>query len=361
MGRVTFDLPMAPGARPTDLDVDDLTGEKTAASGGPTAAPEAPGLPPRTGPARLADELGRLYDALDRVARDGERPGSAGVTNSAQRRASAPAAGSGAAADAPVKHARGGRVGSPPGTIENDKAALPSRADCQRSLAAIGAAGFTDVRLRPVPYFYQGESSWSHEAYPRRPAVPGETRTIGRAGCAPTSLAMIDCGLRDSHLPPTMTAKFAVANDASGTPSSAGTNTAKLARLWAKDKGLALTEGLSARQSKNVDVLKAGLLANGIALVSIGAAPVTHVAHFSSQSHVVVINGCARRNGEDWFAVADPGHRDQAAARPPLSATDDNVMKVGAALRGVGQVWISRTQLEAEMKRCYVLRSGNVS
>ena len=108
----------------------------------------------------------------------------------------------------------------------------------------------------------------------------------------------------------------------------------------------------SSDQSKNVDVLKAGLLADGIALVSVGA------GHFTKEAHVLVVNGCAMRNGEEWFAVANPGRANQAHSDRGLPTTDENVAQITGARNGVGHVWISRTQLEAEMKRCFVFRSG---
>src|SRR4029434_4882982 len=104
----------------------------------------------------------------------------------------------------------------------------------------------------------------------------------------------------------------------------------------------------SSDQSKNVDVLKAGLLADGIALVSVGA------GHFTKGSHVLVVNGCAMRDGEEWFAVTNPGRANEAHADRGLQTTDAKVTQIAGARNGVGQVWISRTQLEAEMKRCFV-------
>jgi hypothetical protein len=182
--------------------------------------------------------------------------------------------------------------------------------------------------------------------------VQGEVRTIQNAGCAPTALAMIDCGLRNSHVEPRVVADFSVNHRVSGAPGGAGTDTAGLARTWANNRGLGLVAARSSDQSKNVDVLKAGLLADGIALVSVGP------GHFTKQSHVLVVNGCAMRNGEEWFAVANPGRANQAHPDRGLPTTDENVAQIAGARNGVGQVWISRTQLEAEMKRCFVFRSG---
>jgi hypothetical protein len=244
-----------------------------------------------------------------------------------------------------------------------DPTELPSRDDCRRSLTAIAAAGFTDVHLQPVPYFNQGARQWAGHPYPRQPPVPGESRTIEDAGCAPTALAMIDCALRDAHTRPEVTADFAVKHRLSGAPGGFGSDTAGLAREWAARHGLAMTPATSRDQSRNVDVLKAGLDANGIALVSVGVDRAIGRGHFTSAGHVLVINGCARRGGEEWFAIANPGRANQASAHghPGLLTTDADVTQIGGAKNGIGQVWISRTQLEAEMKRCFVFHSGTRS
>ena len=138
----------------------------------------------------------------------------------------------------------------------------------------------------------------------------------------------------------------------SGAPGGSGTDTAGLARAWADNQGLALIAARSSDQSKNVDVLKAGLLADGIALVSVGP------GHFTKEGHVLVVNGCALRDGQEWFAVANPGRANQAHSDRGLPTTDANVTQIAGASNGIGQVWISRTQLEAELKRCFVFRSG---
>jgi len=260
--------------------------------------------------------------------------------------------------DIPERASRHGRrpttVGVPAATAKNanDPTAVPTPLECRPSLVAIAAAGFTDVHLRPVPYFNQGHDPWDKHPYPRYPPVQGEARTIKNAGCAPTALAMIDCGLRNSHVDPTVVADFSVNHRVSGAPGGGGTDTAGLARTWANNGGLGLVAARSSNQSKNVDVLKAGLLADGIALVSVGP------GHFAKEGHVLVVNGCAIRNGEEWFAVANPGRENQAHPKSGLPTTDAKVTQITDARNGVGQVWISRTQLEAEMKRCFVFRSG---
>jgi len=299
--------------------------------GNETFTPEMPaGLSVADGQTRLHTNLDGLFDLLDRVQRDSARP----------TVAVAPAA-----AEAAKK---------------TDPTELPSAAARATSFRSIAAAGFTDVHLKPVPYFNQGEHPWAAQPYPRRPAVPGEARTIKDAGCAPTALAMLDCGLRDAHTSPIETAAFAVKHGVSGSAGVAGTDVTGLARDWAHLHGLGLTASTSSNQSTNVDVLKAGLLADGIALVSVGPGPAKGRGHFTSSGHVMVINGCAMRDGQEWFAIANPGRANQASAHghPHLLTTDADVNQIGSAHHGVGQVWISRTQLEAEMKRCFVFRAG---
>lgn len=300
-------------------------------AGSESFTPEMPArLSVTEGQTKLHSGLDSLFELLDRVAGQSPRP---------------PSAVAPAAAEAAKK---------------TDPTDLPSTADCAKSLRAIAAAGFTDVHLKPVPYLNQGIGDWAHHPYPRNPPVPGEARTISQAGCAPTALAMLDCGLRDAHTRPEAVADFAVRNQVSGNARTDGTNTAGLARDWAGQNGLSLTAGTSAHQSRNVDILKAGLLADGIALVSVGADHAGGPGHFSNGGHVMVVNGCAVRGGEEWFAIANPGRAHQAAPRPheALLTTDNDVMQIGRAHNGVGQVWISRKQLEAEMKYCFVFRSG---
>jgi len=358
MERIAFDTPAASGAGGMDLSELDGVG---APSGGPQAAPETDDSAAAAGRAQRQADLDRTFDVIERIAQQGQRWGSAAQPARSDQSTTAPANGD---RETAAKQVQSGRAATPSKAAGPDPTKLPTAAERQASLAAVAARGFTDVHWKPVPYMNQTDPPWGKDPYPQHPAVPGKVRTIGGAGCAPTALAMIDCGLRDSHVTPANTAKLAVKWEASGTPSSAGTNTAKLARKWADANGLHLTEGTSSRQSKNVDVLKAGLLANGVALVSVGA-PATGKPHFSATSHVLVVNGCARRGGDDWFAVANPGRRDQARVadkdKDRLLATDEDVVQVPGAKNGVGQVWISRRQLEAEMKHCFVFQAGDVS
>ena len=311
------------------ITLDSASGSAVGATG-ETFTPEMPArLSITEGQTKLHSGLDSLFELLDRVEGNSPRP-------------SAPVA---ATATAAAKD-------------KTDPTELPSTAECAKSLRAIAAAGFTDVHLRPVPYFNQGVGDWAAHAYPRTPPVKGESRTISNAGCAPTALAMLDCGLRDADTRPESVADFAVRQGVSGSPHVAGSDTAGLAHEWAETHGLDVTRGVSSDQSRNVDILQAGLRANGIALVSVGADRKTGHGHFTSGGHVLVINGCAMRGGEAWFAIANPGRANQAEHHHGLLTTDLSVKQIDGAHHGVGQVWISRTQLEAEMKRCFVFRSG---
>ncbi|HVZ74866.1 MAG TPA: C39 family peptidase [Polyangia bacterium] len=309
------------------------------------------------------DELGRLFDLIDRVDHDGSFNSIATTKTDADGKTVATA--SGEVYDALASELARARLGAPATSTpiasainKKDPTALPSPAECQKSLTAIQAQGFTDIHLRPLPYMNQSDGRWANTQYDRSPPVPGEVRTIKQAGCAPTSLAMADCCLRDSHMRPEDVAKFAVAAGVSGAPNGAGTNTAGLVHDWAKANGLSVTAGTSPDQSKNVDVLKAGLESNGVALISVGVNSDTGKGHFTTTSHVMVVNGCAMKDGEEWFAIANPGRRDQATPHAGLLSVDDDVKQIPGAANGDGSVWISRTQLEAEMERCFVLHAG---
>jgi hypothetical protein len=323
---------------------------------GTSAAPDAPGT--QSGPtprANLDDELARLGDLLDRVDRDIRRsnahPGTTGNYPSASATREA-------VPDALASHLHRARLGAP---ATSPKMEPPSAAERQKSVDAVVAKGFTNVQINAVPYFNQDDRPWRKYQYDRSPPVPGESRPLHSAGCAPTALAMIDCGLRNARVNPAMTARFAVEHGVSGAKAGAGTDTGGLARTWAREHGLSITEGTSVNQSKNVDALKAGLRTRGIALVSVGPERASGRGHFGETSHVIVVNGYATRNGEEWFSAADPGRRDQTKAARGLLTTDENVVQIDGALNGAGRVWISRTQLEAEMKRCFVLGAGNQS
>jgi hypothetical protein len=306
------------------------------------------------------DELSALFDLIDRVDANGSSS-SFDTTKMTADGKILPSL-SGEVFDALQNKLAAARLGADKAVAQgDDPPKMPSPAEIKKSEAAIGAGGFTDVHLVPTPYLNQGDKSYAQFAYPKSPPEPGAIRTLGQAGCGPCSLAIADSGLRGSSLSAKVTASFTVQHKLSGSPTSTGTDTAGMARAWSEHRGFALTEAASKDQSKNVDVLKAGLEAGGVALVSVGVDAATGRGHFTEGGHVLVINGCAMKDGQEWFAIVNPGRRDQSKPHEKLLSVDDNVVQVDGAVNGVGNVWISRQQLEAEMRRCCVLQSGAVS
>lgn len=61
--------------------------------------------------------------------------------------------------------------------------------------------------MKPVSYL-QTDKRWSGISY----SAPGETTTIGKAGCGPTSAAMVIASLADPTVTPAVTAKWSLAN-----------------------------------------------------------------------------------------------------------------------------------------------------
>jgi hypothetical protein len=306
------------------------------------------------------DDLSALFDLIDRVDHDGHANSLATTTTGADGKALPTA--SGEVWSALKNQLEKARLGGPVSTKAPEMSApkLPSQAQAAASLDKVRADGFTDVHLVVAPYVNQQDPNVQNYPYPKSPPE-AEARALGKAGCAPCSLAILDAALRRSPIAPSETADFAVRNGVSGSPKSVGTDVAGLARAWAEHRGFELTEATSKNQHENVDALKAGLLAGGVALVSVGVDARTGRGHFTDRGHVVVVNGCAMRNGEEWFAVDNPGRRDQSKPHSDLLGVDANVMQVPGALHGVGQVWISRSQLEAEMKYAFVMRNGGES
>jgi len=305
------------------------------------------------------DELGRLFDLIDRVDHDGHFT-SIETTHTTDDGRVLPTA-SGAVFTALTDQLERARLGAPP-TVFKAPDTGPVHEVARPDLAA---AGFTDVRLTKVTYDNQAQKPWGLLSYPSTPAEPGANRTIANSGCAPTSIAMMDAALRGTNTKPNTVAAFAVQHGLSGAPGGGGTNTGGLALAWAKNTGLSLMAPTSSDRAKNVDVLAAGLRAGGVAVVSMGVDSRTHLGHFAEThangapaGHVVVINGCATRGGEEWFAVTDPGRHTHEGSKAGLLGLDDTVTQLRGGHNGDGNLWISRSQLEAEMKRCYVFSRG---
>lgn len=288
------------------------------------------------------DELSRLFDLIDRFDRNGS-VGSVATTRQAAD-GSVVTTASGELVLAlrdEVDRARLG-LGSPP--------SLP--AGYQRALDALHRQGFTDVHLAAAtPYFSQADQEWANHPYPKVPPEPGVTRTLHKAGCAPTALAMADVALRGKGIEPPSVADFAVEAGLSGS-GTIGSNTMGMGRAWAEQHGLVFTAVTATDSSKKVDELWEGICAGGVAVVGVGP------GHFTERSHVMVVNGCARDSfGQDWFFVVDPGRKDQSR-RPGLNV-DDTVVQDKSLDLGCGQLRISRAQLESELRHGYILSGGD--
>ena len=59
--------------------------------------------------------------------------------------------------------------------------------------------------MKPV-YYLQTDKRWSGISY----SAPGEATTIGKAGCGPTSAAMVIASLKDPNVTPAVTAKWSL-------------------------------------------------------------------------------------------------------------------------------------------------------
>ncbi|HVX93472.1 MAG TPA: C39 family peptidase [Polyangia bacterium] len=294
-------------------------------------------------------ELGRLFDLLDRVDHDGHYRSIETRTSGSND----PTV-SGGAYDALAKDLATARLRPPAQTAgaRSSNEAMPSPREVETSLAKTAAAGFSEVHLAPVKYRNQGRGDFASHPYPTSPAQPGAVRTIHSAGCAPCALAMADSALRGSPTRPETTADFSVRRGFSGRPGGAGTETSGLTKAWASERG----DGFTA--TANLDILAAKIRAGGVALVSVGVDAANGKGHFTDRSHVIVVNGVAKKDGDDWFAVADPGREDQRHQRTGVLGTDLSVVQIPGASNGCGRVWISRAQLQKEMNRCFILEKG---
>jgi peptidase C39-like protein len=309
-------------------------------------------------------ELSRLFDLLDRVDHDGSRNSIETVIHRPDGAQVETPSGElfEALCDVRERARLGGTVQPTITSAPGGKGGTAPTPPTTPSLTELQAAGFTEVHLsNPLPYYDQGRGPWARHPYPKTPPEPGTSRTIQNAGCAPTALAMADAGLRHARTTPVMTADFAVRGGFSGRGghggqgSMAGSDTMGLGRAWAHAHGLSFTAATSRDQGRNVDAVKAGVDAKGYGIVSVGADRRTGVAHFSKTGHVVVIDGWARRDGQDWFSVVDPGLRDHRHPKTSIAGLDANVVQIGRTSRVEGRVWISRAQLEAEMTHGFVL------
>jgi hypothetical protein len=215
--------------------------------------------------------------------------------------------------------------------------------DAQRdkAISSLEAQGFRDIHLpRNGAYYAQVDNKrWALEPYPKHGLEPGPERTIASAGCAPASLAMADATLRGTRTTPPEVADFAVRHGASGDPKKQGTDTGKMVRAWADERHLDLDV------VKNMDDLRKGLEAGGVALVSVGK----NDKLFSPGGHVMCVNGYAvDKDGKEWFFLANPGR--QSAKDDPRGIVVDEGLHHGA-----GRVRVSREALEKYMGKAWVL------
>lgn len=216
----------------------------------------------------------------------------------------------------------------------SDRATDPERA---KAMDRLGKEGFTDIHLPPNgAYFYQlDKDRWGSQPYPKVGQEPSPARTIGKAGCAPSALAIAAATLSAaSRTTPREVAAFSVEHGYSGKPGGYGSNVKGLVKAWAAE------HGLHREVVTDADALRAGLDANGVAVVSVRGGV------FNPSGHVIVINGYARdKDGKEWFFVADPGHKNP---KPPLVVEKD-------LHRGAGRVRVRREDLEKDMREAYVL------
>lgn len=295
-------------------------------------------------------ELGRLFDLLDRVDHDGHYRSIETRTSGSNTPTVSGDAYDALAKDLATARSKAPAQLTPGGKLRSDT--MPSSAEVGSSLSNIEATGFSDVHLTPVRYRNQGRDEFSTHPYPTSPPQPGAARSIRSAGCAPCSLAMADSALRGAPTRPEATADFAVQQGLSGRPGSGGTETGPLTRAWAAHQGWEFT------QTTDADVLATKVRKGGVAVVSVGVDPSRGAGHFADRSHVVVVNGVATKDGEEWFAVADPGRANQSQHKDGHLSVDKDVIQIPRALNGCGQVWISKSQLEKEMHRSFILERG---
>ena len=278
-------------------------------------------------------ELTRLFEMIDRVDRNGSARSIATTARGEDGRLVATP--SGAAAQALMDEIDKARV--------NRDARPQTMSPHQRALSTLEAAGFTDIHLaKGTPYYNQADERWRDHPYPKSPPEPGTTRTLQDAGCAPCALAMADATLRGGGTMPTAVADFAVEAGFSGAPGGFGSDTRGLARAWAETHDLTFTLANSVN-SKDVDAIRGGLDAGGVALVSVTT------GHFTDRSHVMLINGYARdADGQEWFFVANPG-------RVIQRRLDDDVKQDLSLNAASGRVRISRAELEKELSYACIL------
>jgi hypothetical protein len=355
MSRITresFTDSMSTGAGGLDLsDVDDATLASLGKAG--VSMDELGGIAGDDLVISGHDELSRLFDLVDRVDRNGSR-NSIDTTRTTDdgRKVSTASGELCLALRDEVDKARIARGIGEPTVLGTSRDLRPTAVAYDRALSTLQAKGFTDIHLAATtPYFNQGDRAWATHPYPQNPPELGVERLLREAGCAPCALAMADATVRRSDVTPIDVADFAVQGGFSGTKSGVGSDTLGMGRAWASEHDLTFTEATAGAPSRNADVLRDGVVAGGVGVVSVGP------GHFTNGKHVVVVNGYAKdRSGQEWFFIADPGRHDQST-RKGLNV-DESVVQDRSLNLGAGQIRISRDQLEAEMRHAYVLTGG---
>jgi hypothetical protein len=289
------------------------------------------------------EELSRLFDLIDRVDRNGSRDSIATTARLDNGRLGATL--SGVAAEALKNEIEGARINR---HVRGPTAQqlTPSH---ERAVSSLEAAGFTDIHLaKATPYYNQTKAPWAAHPYPKNGGAEDSTRTLKDAGCAPCALAMADATLRRSETTPSHVADFAVEGGFSGSPTRFGSDTRGLTRAWAATHDLSYTLADSRDRGENVDAIRRGVQADGVALAGVGP------GHFTDKSHVVLINGYAKdKQGQEWFFIANPGQENQS--RRKGLGVDETVQQDMSLDPSVGAVRISRAQLEAELNYACIL------
>lgn len=295
------------------------------------------------------DELESLFLLVDTKDRDG----SYGSIETKQKNGQATA--SGLLYEALKGERERARLGAPAGEATKQAeqtGPLPnarlraSDAGYEAGIAALTKEGFTDIHIaKNTAYFNQATGPWGKDIY-EKVGEKDSKRTIARAGCAPTALAIADATLRGSDTLPSDTAKYAVDHKFSGKLGGAGSDTHPMAKAWAKDHGLVYTPAVSGTAKQKLDTIRDGLDKGGVAVVGVGN------GHFTDEAHVVVINGYAKdEKGDEWFFVVNPGRNNQRAK----GVVDANVVQIDGLHHGAGQLRISREQLQKELRHGMVL------
>ncbi len=231
-----------------------------------------------------------------------------------------------------------------------------TQAQHSRALEIYQAQGFTDINLaKNTPYFNQADLKWKDHAFPKSPPESDVIRTLEKSGCAPTALAMADAALRGSPTRPEIVADFAVRTGTSGPNPGFGADAHGMGRAWAAENNLTYTPARSEVMAKNVDIIRDGIKAGGVAIIGVGIDRDQGKGHFTQKAHIMLVNGYARDDkGREWFFIVDPGRRNQARSPHPLKV-DENVVQDERLHNGAGQLRISREQLTKELRHGYVL------